>query len=106
MSLPTSGSYLIQLSNTAAGGSLRGSIVADTGSVLVITALLSVVGGGANASINYTVPAGATSVMLVITNENKTGDDPEPPNACVDRTYKEGLLMRPSFFYHFQVGKK
>jgi hypothetical protein len=70
------GAYSIQLSNTSAGGQLRGSVVCDTGSALSITPLPAVVGAGGSTSLASFDPAGCTSVVLVITNESQTSPNP------------------------------
>src|SRR6185295_10605865 len=71
ISLPTgSSAYQVTLQNTSGGGSLRGSIVCDTGSTLNITAFPAVVGAGSNSSIGSFNPSGCNSVVGVVTNQS------------------------------------
>jgi hypothetical protein len=73
--LPSTGSYSIQLSNTSAGGILRASVVADMGTSLVVTSFPAQATAGNSTSLpSYTVPTGATSVVLVVTNEQISAD--------------------------------
>ena len=70
VSLPSSGAYSIQLNNTSTGGVLHASIVADMGNSLVVTSFPALANAGNSTTLpSYTVPNGATSVVLVITNE-------------------------------------
>ena len=71
VSLPTgSSAYQVTLQNTSAGGSLRGSIVCDTGSALNVTAFPAVVGAGSNSVVSSFNPSGCNSVVGVITNQS------------------------------------
>ncbi len=88
--LPASGTYAVILANnSASSGTLRASVVANTPSGLVVTA----VPGLANASgmitlPSYSVPSGATSVVVVITNQQKTADN---PSSCTAAGYTLSL---------------
>jgi hypothetical protein len=68
--------YDITLSNDDTGGELRGSVVCDTGSDLVVNDLSQVAGAGEQATLNAFDPAGCTRVVLVITNEQQNGPNP------------------------------
>ena len=82
VSLPTSGSpYQVTLSNTAAGGQLRGSLVCDTGSALTITPFSTVVGAGNATSIASFSATGCASVVAVITNQEQTAGNPNSTTA-------------------------
>lgn len=73
--LPSTGSYSIQLNNTSTGGILRASVVADMGDSLIVTPFPAQATAGNSTSLpSYTVPTGATSVVLVITNEQISAD--------------------------------
>jgi hypothetical protein len=73
--LPSSGAYSIQLNNTSSGGILHASVVANMGDSLVVTALPGLATANNSTSLaSYTVPTGATSVVLVITNEQISAD--------------------------------
>ena len=82
VSLPTSGSpYQVTLSNTAAGGQLRGSLVCDTGSALTITPFSTVVGAGNATSIASFSATGCASVVAVLTNQEQTAGNPSSTTA-------------------------
>ncbi|MFC1976312.1 hypothetical protein ACFLXQ_07925 [Chloroflexota bacterium] len=86
VSLPTSGGpYDVTLSNTSDDGKLRGSVVCDTGTALNITALPVVVGGGDEMTLTDFYPTGCTSVVAVVTNQKRTGDN---PSLCTARSYQ------------------
>jgi CSLREA domain-containing protein len=71
ISLPTgSRDYQITLHNTLGDGSLRASVVCDTGSALTITAFPSVIGAGSSDSVNNFNPSGCSSIVAVITNQS------------------------------------
>ena len=81
MGLPTSGGpYNVTLNNTATGGQLRASIVADpTGDrtgTLDVQALPVVVNAGESSALCYTPPAASNGVVAVITNQAQTATDP------------------------------
>ncbi len=85
VTLPTSGSpYQVTLSNTAAGGQLRGSLVCDTGSAFTITPFAAVVGAGASSNIASFSATGCTSVVAVITNQEQISGN---PNSCTSDGY-------------------
>lgn len=89
ITLPTSGSpYKVTLSNTAAGGQLRGSLVCDTGSALTITPFAAVVGAGNATVINSFTASGCTSVVAVITNQQQTSGNPA---SCTTHSYTLAL---------------
>lgn len=83
--LPTSGGpYNVTLSNTAAGGQLRASVVADpngdgTGT-LDVQALPTVVNAGESRSLCYSPPGAPDSVVAVITNQAQSASDPVVAN--------------------------
>ena len=70
------GVYDIALSNEDTGGQLRGSVVCDTGSDLVVNALSEVAAAGEQATLSAFDPAGCSSVVLVITNQHQHGANP------------------------------
>lgn len=73
--LPPSGTYAVQLTNTSGSGELHASIVADLGDSVAVTGLAGTAGAGQSLTIgSYTVPDGAASVVLVITNEQVSLD--------------------------------
>jgi hypothetical protein len=75
--LPTSKPYSISFQNTSTTGQFRVSIVADTGKTLQVTAFPKVVGGNDNGILDeYNPPEGAKSIIAVITNQDRTGDNP------------------------------
>lgn len=82
--LPTSGTYSISLQNTG-GGQLRASIVAETASGLTVTHMPAIVGMGNSTTLPaYQVPAGATKVVAVITNQSQPSAD---PITCTSHSY-------------------
>lgn len=88
VNLPTSGgpynAYLLNLG----GGQLRGSIVCDTGSTLTVTPLDMVAGAAETAVAGNYDPAGCSSVVAVITNQNQTAAN---PSSCTQRSYIFGV---------------
>ena len=89
VSLPaTGGPYLVTLSNTSAGGQLRGSLVADpTGNrtgTLDVKAFPTVVNTAGSRGLCYTPPTASNSVVAVITNQSRTADN---PGSCTSRSY-------------------
>ncbi len=85
ITLPTVGSpYKVTLSNTAAGGQLRGSLVCDTGSALTITPFAAVVGAGNATVINSFTASGCNSVVAVITNQQQISGNPA---SCASHGY-------------------
>jgi hypothetical protein len=91
--LPVSGVYTVTLQNNSPSGILNGSIVADTPSGLQVTDLPGLVSGmGYTNLYNYAPPAGATNVVAVITNQQKTSDN---PSSCTLANYTLGLDQVP-----------
>jgi len=96
--LPTSGPYSVVLENPSIffGGEFRVSIVADTGNALEVTPFQSVADSNSHITLGYEPPAGATSVVAVITNQSQTADNPESCNAS---PYKLSIpIPRPISF--------
>ena len=96
--LPTSGPYSVVLENPSIffGGEFRVSIVADTGNALEVTPFQSVADSNSRITLGYEPPAGATSVVAVITNQSQTAADPE---SCNPSPYKLSIpLPRPISF--------
>ncbi len=77
--------YRVTLTNTATGGQLRGSVVCDTGTALVVTPFPAVAGAGSSTSVAAYSPSGCNSVVAVLTNEAQTEDD---PSSCTERPYR------------------
>lgn len=93
--LPTNGIYSISLENQSAGGKFKVSIVADTGTQLQVTAFPEVVMGNKRVSLpKYEPPKGAKSVVVVITNQDQTADDPV---ACTSNPYRLGVAPPVAF---------
>lgn len=96
VSLPkTGGTYNVMLQNTSGGllggggGQLRGSVVCDTGTTLNIKPLPSVVTPGESSTLRDFDPSGCSSVVLVVTNQSQTADNPSSSSA---RSYKVRLI--------------
>jgi hypothetical protein len=82
VALPKSGTYSIELTNTSSTGALRASVVAEVGDSLTVASLASVAGPNATTSIaRFSVPSGATNVLLVITNEAQSSNIESPGTA-------------------------
>jgi hypothetical protein len=97
ISLPTGSSpYHVLLVNTAAGGQLRGSLVCDTGSALVVTPFPQVVGTASWTTLVGYDPSGCNSVVAVLTNQAQTADNPV---SCTLRSYRISTYS-PSIFDH------
>jgi hypothetical protein len=78
VSLPkVGGTYDVSLTNdSSSGGQLRGSVVCDNGTALVVTPLSAVAGPTEVATLTTYDPTGCTSVVLVITNQDQHGANP------------------------------
>ncbi|MGI9081708.1 MAG: InlB B-repeat-containing protein [Thermoleophilaceae bacterium] len=87
VSLPaTGGPYDVTLSNTSAGGQLRGSVVCDTGSALSLWPLPAIAGPGATSTLPGFTPASCSGApVLVVTNQSQTS--PNPTTSTL-RTYR------------------
>jgi|HigsolmetaAR201D_1030396.scaffolds.fasta_scaffold08492_3 hypothetical protein len=82
VALPKSGTYSIELTNTSSTGALRASVVAEVGNNLTVSSFSSVAGPNATSSIvTFTVPSGASNVLLVITNEAQSSNIESPGTA-------------------------
>jgi hypothetical protein len=79
------GAYDVTLRNTSAGGALRGSVVCDTGISLRVQSLVDVVGSGGAATLADINSSGCSSVVMVITNQAMTADN---PSSCMARSYQ------------------
>jgi len=75
------GTYNVTLTNNAAGGQLRGSVVCDTGAALVVNALPLVVGSGASTTLTGFDSSSCLSSVAVMTNQAQTAPDPSSPGA-------------------------
>jgi len=74
------------VSNLASGGALKASLVAEVNGRLQVQHLSGTIAGGASASLpSYSVPAGATQVLLTVTNSDRS----DPSQA---RNYRVQLL--------------
>jgi hypothetical protein len=93
--LPTSGgSFDATLTNTnPSGGSLRGSVVCDTGTGFSVHAFPSVVGvGDAPSTVAKFDPTGCVTAVAVITNESQTAAN---PGTSVARSYQLSTSAPP-----------
>lgn len=90
VALPTSGPYDITLRNTSSGGALRASVVCDTGSSLMVTSFSNVAGPGGAAYVGNYPYAGCTNVVVVITNQAQTAEN---PSACSSHNYQLSLSV-------------
>ena len=70
VSLPLKGTYHVKFENTSSGGSLRGSIVCDTGSSLRISPFPNMVGAGASTTLSGYDSSGCNSIVAVLTNQS------------------------------------
>ncbi len=86
VALPANGAmpYHVTLNNTSAGGTLRGSVVCNTGSALTVTPFPATVGGSGSSQVLDYDPSGCTSVVAVITNQYQTAANPP---SCTPRSY-------------------
>ena len=77
VALPSSTSeYDVTLSNTSAGGQLRGTVACDTDSGLELSPLPSVVENGQSTTLVGFNPSGCDSRVLVVTNQSQTAAKP------------------------------
>lgn len=77
--------YDITLRNTSNGGALRSSVVCDTGNGLRFQSIDQVLGSGEAVTLADFNSAGCASVILVITNQSMTAEN---PSACISRSYQ------------------
>lgn len=84
VTLPTNSTYQVTLTNTAAGGQLRGSLVCDTGSSFTIAPFTTVVGASGATTIGAFDATGCTNVVAVITNQEQTAGN---PTSCTSQGY-------------------
>lgn len=84
VSLPVSSTYQVTLTNTAAGGQLRGSLVCDTGSSFTVAPFADVVGASGATTIGTFDATGCTNVVAVITNQEQTAGNPA---SCTSQGY-------------------
>ena len=70
------GTYDVTLTNDAAGGELRGSLVCDTGAALNVNALSQVTGPSETGSVTGFDSNQCVSVTLVIANQDQHGANP------------------------------
>lgn len=86
--LPVSSTYQVTLTNTAAGGQLRGSLVCDTGSSFTVAPFAAIVGTGGTTTIGAFDATGCTRAVAVITNQEQTADNPA---SCTAQGYTLAL---------------
>jgi len=84
-----SGVYDISMRNTSTGGALRSSVVCDTGTSLRVQPMVSPLGaivyaGGEVTRANFN-STGCNSVVLVLTNQAVTAEN---PSSCIARSYQ------------------
>jgi len=91
VSLPTGAAYRVRLSNTAAGGQLRASLVCDDGDRLRVTPMPEVVGPGSATIVDVFDATACVTARAVITNQKQNGPN---PTTSAPRTY--GLATSPS----------
>jgi hypothetical protein len=70
------GTYRLTLANSSAGGTLRGTVVCDTGTSLALTPFPSTVGGGQTSTVNSFNSTGCLSAVAVLTNETQVAPNP------------------------------
>ncbi len=89
----TGGPYTVTLQNTSSGGTLRVSVVGDTGSGLDLRPL-GVVTAGQTVQVGNIDPISYTSApVLVVTNEAQTADN---PGSCTARSYTVNVTTSAS----------
>jgi len=99
VSLPTTGSYDVTVSNTSAGtsagGSLRVTLACDTGAAVALAPVPVTVGPGAEATVAGFNPAGAgcQQAVAVITNDSQTAPNPSSSTA---RSYTLTAVAAPA----------
>ena len=77
VALPSSASpYNVTLTNTSAGGQLRGTVACDTGSGLQLSTLPAVASTGQARTLTGFNPAGCASRVLIVTNQSQTAPNP------------------------------
>lgn len=86
--LPVSGAYQVTLTNTAAGGQLRGSLVCDTGSSFTVAPFATVIGTGGTTTIGAFDTTDCTRAVAVITNQEQTAGNPA---SCTSQGYTLAL---------------
>jgi hypothetical protein len=103
VALPSSAApYDVTLSNTSAGGQLRGTVACDTGSGLQLSALPSVASSGQSRSLVGFNPAGCAARVLVVTNQSQTADN---PTSSASRSFTVSTAGAPPTTHLLSVAK-
>jgi hypothetical protein len=103
VALPSSGApYDVTLSNTSAGGQLRGTVACDTGSGLQLSSLPSVVAAGQSSSLVGFNPAGCVARVLVVTNQSQTAAN---PTSSTSRSFTVSTAAAPPTMHLLSVSK-
>ena len=82
--LPTTGTFLVSLQNTATDGvgQLRGSLVCDTGSALNVYPLSQIAANGQSATLNINGGNCPSGLFLTITNQGTTAGTEPAAGSC------------------------
>ena len=83
--LPISGYYNVTVENNSGGGQLRASVVCNTGTSLIVSPLLPILGAGQEFTLHAFNSSGCTQVVAVITNQAQTAEN---PSTCTSRSYQ------------------
>jgi hypothetical protein len=103
VALPSStGPYDVTLSNTSAGGQLRGTVACDTGSGLQLSALPSVAASGQSSSLVGFNPVGCAARVLVVTNQSQTAAN---PTSSTSRSFAVSTAGAPPTMHLLSVSK-
>jgi hypothetical protein len=103
VALPSSAApYDVTLSNTSAGGQLRGTVACDTGSGLQLSALPSVAASGQSSSLVGFNPAGCAARVLVVTNQSQTAAN---PTSSTSRSFTVSTAGAPPTMHLLSVSK-
>jgi hypothetical protein len=103
VALPSStGPYDVILSNTSAGGQLRGTVACDTGSGLQLSPLPAVAASGQSSTLVGYNPTGCTARVLVVTNQSQTAAN---PNSSASRSFSVSTAGAPPTTHPLSVAK-
>jgi Divergent InlB B-repeat domain len=103
VALPSSSApYDVTLSNTSAGGQLRGTVACDTGSGLQLSALPAVPASGQSTSLVGFNPAGCAARVLVVTNQSQTAAN---PTSSASRSFTVSTAAAPPTMHLLSVSK-
>ena len=94
------GEYNVTLTNTSAGGQLRGTVACDTGTGLELSLLPAVAASGQSSTLVGFNPSNCISRVLVVTNQSQTAPN---PTSSVSRSFSVSTGPAPGNVHTLSV---